>query len=297
MMSYSAAVEPLRAANLLAGRSLYDVRFLPAVGASAQSSGGATVKASAHIGEQMDFDLMLVVAGGVLANYHNPNVFSWLRHLARRKMLIGGVSGGPMILALAGIMGGRRMTLHWDHAAALGELMPSLMIERTLYVMDRDRMTCAGGIAPLDMMHALIAEQHGLDFARQVSDWFMHTDIRPAWNPQRAGIAERFNTTDAALLTVIEVMENHLADPLDLNQLAYVAGLSARQLNRLFKNKLRCSTIAFYRDLRLQKACNLLSQSPLSVTEISLATGFVSGAHFSKCFKKKYDVAPSVLRV
>ena len=296
LMSYSAALEPLRAANLLARQTLYDIRHMPAEGASSSSSGGAVIRATAHIGEQVDFDLLLVVAGSDPISFDNRRVFQWLRHLARRGVIIGGVSGGPVILANAGIMEGQRMTLHWEHAGALAEVMPSLLIERTLYLIDRDRMTCAGGTAPLDMMHALITQHHGEDFARRVSDWFMHTDIRLSGEPQRAGLAERYHTSSRAILQVIEAMENHLADPLELAQLAALAELGSRQLNRLFHDKLGESTIAFYKKLRLEKASNLLAQSPLSVTEIALATGFVSTAHFSRSFRQRYGVAPSRLR-
>jgi len=116
------------------------------------------------IGTQVPIDLLLVVAGSdvcgkALVTYEHRPLFHWLRHLASQAVLIGGVSGGPAVLARAGLMNGRRMTIHWDHAEALATLMPKLLLERSLYVRDRDRLTCAGGIAALDMMHALIAEQ------------------------------------------------------------------------------------------------------------------------------------------
>lgn len=180
------------------------------------------------------------------------------------------------------------MTVHWEHAPVLAEISPALILERTLYVMDRDRVTCAGGTAPLDMMHALIAEHLGPGFARQVSDWFMHTEIRPSGGPQRAGLVERYATTNPAVLRAIEAMENHVADPLELFQLAALAGVGSRQLNRLFRERLGRSTMTFYRELRLDKARNLLDQSTLSVTEIALATGFAGSAHFARAFRDAF---------
>ncbi|MCL4167106.1 UNVERIFIED_CONTAM: hypothetical protein GTU68_042474 [Idotea baltica] len=146
------------------------------------------------------------------------------------------------------------------------------------------------------MMHALITQHHGAEFARKVSDWFLHTTVRLSNAPQRSGLAERYRTHNQSILAVIEAMENHVAEPLELSQLAAIVGLGARQLNRLFQQKLGISTIAFYRNLRLDKAENLLLQSQLSVTEIAMAAGFVSTAHFSSTFKVRYGVAPSVLR-
>jgi len=300
MMSFSAAVEPLRAANRLAQQDYYRVSFIGA-GPQLTSSGGAFVHADEPIGTRVPFDLVLVVAGSDVSGdapvaYTNRPLFHWLRHLAQQGVLLGGVSGGPAVLARAGLMRDRRMTIHWNHAEALATLMPDLLLERSLYVRDRDRLTCAGGIAPLDMMHALIAEHHGADFARGVSDWFLHTDIRGSSEPQRAGLAMRFNVHSKPLLDVLELMENHIADPLDLDQLARVAALSSRQLNRLFHDKLGLSTIAFYRQLRLEKAKEFLLQSALPVNDIAAATGFCDAAHFGRCFRQAFAQSPSALR-
>ena len=296
MMSFSSTTEPLRAANLLAERKVYDIRHIPVSGASAVSSSGAVIAANAHVGEQVDFDLVLVFAGGNPFSFTGERVFQWLRHLSARGVQLGGVSGGPVILARAGVMKNRRMTVHWEHARALAMMLPDLIVERSLYVMDRDRLTCAGGIAPLDMMHALISNNHGTDFARQVSDWFMHTWIRPSGGEQRAGLVERYGITHLPVILTIEAMINHIADTLSLDQLAGFAQVSPRQLNRLFKSKLNQTTMDFYRNLRLEKARNLLSQTPLSSTEIALATGFSSSAHFSSAFRAKFNQPPSSCR-
>lgn len=295
-MSYSSAMEPLRAANLLAGRVLYDIRHIPVSGARSRSSSGAQIGANAFLGEQMDFDLILVVAGGALADSNNPRLTAWLRLLAQRDVLIGGVSGGPLILARAGIMEGRRMTVHWEHAPALARVSSRLVVERSLYVMDRDRLTCAGGAAALDMMHALITEHHGVEFARKISDWFLHTDIRPGEGPQRSGIAAHYNVTEVAVIKAIEAMENHIADPLELAQIAVLCGLSSRQISRLFNKHLGISTVSFYRQMRLRKARDLLNDTGFTIQEIAMATGFANGAHLSQRFTDYFSQSPKRFR-
>ena len=297
LMSYAAIIEPLRAANLLAKCITYEIYHIPATGTVSTSSSGAVIRADSNLGAAMDYNLVLVLAGGDPLAFNNQSVFQWLRHLAKRGVRLGGVSGGPVILALAELMNGRRMTVHWEHARALGELLPALVIERSLYVMDRDRITCAGGIAPMDMMHALISEHHGARFARRISDWFMHTQIRPPAGAQRAGLVERYATTSQPVILAIEAMVNHLADTLALVQLAAQAEVSPRQLNRLFRGKIGNSTMGFYRDMRLEKARDLLTQTPLSTTEIALATGFASSAHFSQAFRRKFGNKPTSLRL
>lgn len=296
ILSYASTVELLRAANILSRQQLYEVINIGPSKAPVQSSGAAQVVPQACVGDDLALDYLFVVAGGDPMPYDNRAVFAWLSRMARTGVPLGGVSAGPVILAKARLMAGRRMTVHWEHAEALAELSPHLLIERTLYVIDRDRVTCAGGTAPLDLMHALITRHHGAPFARLVSDWFMHTDVRPSAGPQRGGLVERVGSNNAAILYAVEMMESHVADPVTLNDLAHVAGVSPRQLNRLFTEKLGRATMGYYRDLRLDKAQGLLRNAPLSLTEIALATGFANSSHFSKAYSQRYGEPPSAYR-
>lgn len=293
LMSYAATVEPLRAANLLAGRTLYELVNFSEDPVPVRSSGPALVDAEARVGEMPSLDFLFVVAGGDPAAFGDPKVLAWLRRMARAGVTLGGVSGGPVILARAGLMTARRMTVHWEHAGALAEINPNLLLERTLYVIDRDRVTCAGGTAPLDLMHTLIALHHGAAFARLVSDWFMHTEVRPAFGPQRAGLAERVGTTNRAVLDAVDAMEANLAEPLSLGELARIAGVSPRQLNRLFATHLGQPTMRYCSMLRLMKARSILRNSSLSVTEVALACGFANMANFSTRFREAFGHPPS----
>ena len=296
VMSYAALTEPMRAANLLARRPLYQMTNISHDGAPVASSGDTLVRAQARVGDALDLDYLFVVAGGDPTRFNDRHVMNWLARMARSGVPLGGVSGGPIILARAGLMAGRRMTVHWEHATALAEISPHLLIERSLYVIDRDRVTCAGGTAPMDLMHALITQHHGAPFARLVSDWFMHTEVRPSGGPQRAGLVERVGSNNAAILDAVEVMETHVAEPVGLAHLAQTAGLSPRQLNRLFSEKLGRPTMRYYRELRLEKAQSLLRNSPLSLTEIALATGFASSSNFSRAYAARYGHVPSNYR-
>ncbi len=294
-MSYASTVEPFRAANLIANRPLYEVAHFT-TGGRTRSSGAASVGVEFGVGDAPPLDLLLIVAGGDPLGFDDPLTFTWLRRLSRVVPLLGGVSGGPVILAKAGLMKARRMTVHWEHADALAEAYPGLLLERSLYVMDRDRVTCGGGVAALDLMNALISQHHGAAFAQKVSDWFLHTDIRPSGGPQRAGLAERLGTTSPPIFAAVAAMESHIADPLPLGALAERAGVTPRQLTRLFKDKLGTSPMAHYRSLRLETARQLLTQAPLSLTEVGLATGFPNAAHFSTSFAGLYGTSPSTYR-
>ena len=296
LMSYSSVVEPLRAANLLSDKNLYNICHLSSEGKEAVSSSGAVIKTESILINNNNFDLVIVIAGGDPFKFEDRKTSNWLRSISRGGCLLGGVSGGPVILAQSGLMEKRRMTLHWEHLETFIEIWPEIILEKSLYVIDRDRLTCAGGIAPLDLMHAIITEQHGEKFARTVSDWFMHTEVRPSGGPQRAGIVERYGISNLSIVLAIEVMENHLSDTLNLNQLASRIGLGSRQLNRLFRKYLNQSTMTFYKELRLNLAKQLLGQSSLSITEIALSSGFTSSAHFSQAFNLQFSISPTNFR-
>ncbi|MFB6452924.1 GlxA family transcriptional regulator [Bradyrhizobium tunisiense] len=290
LMSYASATEPLRAANLLAGQSLYDVRPLSLNGAAVASSSGAVVPCERL--DQSPLHTIFVCAGGNPSTLGSSALYAALRHLSRSGVRLGGISGGPYILAAAGLLDGRDFTVHWEHAAALIEAFPHLAPRQARFVLDGNRITCGGGVAPLDMMYALIADRMGEDFARRVSDWYLHTAVGEPAAPQRASAAERFRVNHPVLLNILEKMEAAIEQPLDRGRMAIYAGVSQRHLDRLFSEHLNAGYSEVYRNLRLAHARRLLQQSPLSVSEIAFATGFSSASHFSRAYVTFFGKTP-----
>ena len=297
LMFYASVVEPLRAANLLSQKQLYEVLNITVLAIGAKSSLGVHVDCDQTINDNMNLNILFVIAGGDPFLINDKKLFSWLSRLAKFGTTIGGISGGPVVLVKAGIMGDRRMTVHWNHAERLSELKNNIILERSLYVFDRDRVTCAGGTAPIDMMLALISSHQGAVFAQLVSDWFLHTEIRPSSGAQRGGLADRIGSNNLLVIATVELMENHLADPLTLSQLADLVGICERQMNRVFKNNLGMTTMAYYRGLRVKKAKNLLRNSQLKISEIAEATGFSNPSHLAGVFSDRYGYSPSKYRI
>jgi transcriptional regulator GlxA family with amidase domain len=296
LMSTAAALEPLRAANLFGSEPLYNIQVLSPRNPAVHSSAGSMFAATPLHAAGTDFDLVFVVAGGDPLSVNDLELETWLRRVSRAGAALGGISGGAAILAKAGLLDNRRFTLHWHHYEDIQRLFPKLLLERRLFVIDRDRYTCAGGTAPLDMMHAIISRDHGVGFAQRISDWFIQTEVRRSEAPQQASIAARYGALPAPVLAAIELMESHIADPLDISQLSELSGLSSRQLQRQFTESLGSSVMETYRDIRLETARDLLRQSQLRIHEIAMMTGFVSQAHFSESFRRQFGQPPSALR-
>ncbi|HVY21072.1 MAG TPA: GlxA family transcriptional regulator [Bauldia sp.] len=293
LMSYASATEPLRAANLLSGVPLYDILPLSADGRPVASSSGIAVDCAPIASRGRRCHTIFVCAGGGLADWQGQEtMIASLRRLARQGVRIGAISSGAYILAAAGLLDGRDFTIHWEHAPVLRETFPHLNPRQARYVMDGDRITCGGGVAPLDMTHALIAERMGSHFARRVSDWYLHTAVAEPTAPQRGSAAERFGTHHPKLLAVLEKMEATVERPLSRTAMATFAGVSARHLDRLFTSHLGEKFLAAYHRIRLDHARRLLEQSPLSIAQIAFATGFSSAAHFSRIFKGAQGETP-----
>jgi transcriptional regulator GlxA family with amidase domain len=292
LMSYASAVEPLRAANVLTGRNLYRWRHISIRGTEVAASNGVRIQADASIANAGRLDSIVVCAGGNPQVFNHPPTLAFLRAAARHGVRLGGVSAGPYLLAQAGLLDGYRCTVHWEHIPAFTETFPFLHLSRSLFEIDRDRFTCAGGIAALDMMHAMIRIDHGAMLAAAVSDWFLQTEVRRGEVAQRLSPTERFGVHHPRLVETLLRMEKRIERPLAPRELARLSGVSLRQLERLFARHLGTTIHRRYVRMRLAKAKILLRQTTIPIGEIALATGFSTPMHFSRSYRRHFGIAP-----
>lgn len=296
LMSYAAVVEPFRAANVLAGQTLYRWTHVSPDGAPVRASNGASIVADERVGRAEDYDAVFAFAAGDPGRFVDAATFAWLRELARRQVVLAGISGGPFLLARAGLLDGYRATIHWDHRAALREEFPLLEIDAGLYVIDRRRVTCAGGTAGLDLAIEMIKREQGHSLALRVGEWFIRGGFRSADEPQRMSLRERYGLSDDRLLKVLAHMEASVEEPAPRSSLASIAGMSLRQLERLFLRDLAAGVADTYLTIRLDQAGHLVRTTGLSITAIALQCGFRSSSHFSRAFKQRFGRAPGEAR-
>ncbi|GAA0313204.1 GlxA family transcriptional regulator [Sphingomonas oligophenolica] len=293
LMSYASFVEPFRAANVLSGAALYRWSNVTIAEPEVAASNGARLLSDARVGDVFKGDLLLVFAGGRPALFYDEKCFAWLRRLARQGIRIGGVSGGPFVLAAAGLLENKRATVHWEHAAEMEARFPRVELQSSLFTIDDDRLTCAGGIAALDLALALIDADHGAELTRQVREWFIGAGVRPADNVQRATVSERYKTTNRRLVAMLTAMETAVESPVPRKALADAAGVSQRQLERLCIREMGRTMDETYMGIRLDHAKNLLTSRSCSITEAAFACGFRSASHFSRRFKRSFGMSPS----
>ncbi|MEO1087540.1 MAG: GlxA family transcriptional regulator, partial [Acidobacteriota bacterium] len=275
MLSFSSAMEPLRAANRMSGRRLYEWRVLSPDGRAIRASSGTLVLPDAGLLENQRLDRIAVVAGLDAQTFDDKAVFGWLRRQARLGARVGAISTASYVLARAGLLNGSRCTIHWENLHGFMEDFPDLDVTSELFEIDGARFTCSGGTAAIDLMLQLIGLQHGRELATQVAEQFIHERIREAHDKQRMALRTRLGISHPKLIEVVGLMESHLDEPLGREELAREGKLSTRQLERLFRRYMGCTPTRYYLELRLQRARQLLEQTTLPVLDVGLACGFV----------------------
>jgi transcriptional regulator GlxA family with amidase domain len=292
MIAFTSAVEPLRMANRLAGNNLYEWKTLSTDGAPVLASNGMAFPVDLCVTQAAAMDLLIVCGGERIEQHTDRTLLTALRRAAQAGKGVGGLCTGSYILARAGLLDGHRATIHWENLASFREAFPSVIASQELFEIDRNRYTCSGGIAPLDLMLNIVWRDHGLELASAISEEFLCERIRGRHDRQRIPLALTLGTSQPKLIETVALMEANLEEPMSLDELSQAIALSRRQLERLFQKYLHCAPTRYYLDLRLKKARQLLLQTEMSVVDVALACGFVSAPHFSKCYRDYFHKPP-----
>ncbi len=292
LLCFSAALESLRIANRMAGQTIYDWKIIGEGGDVAYSSAGTGFKLDGDLDEVLRDDTLMVCAGLDVQAATTKPVLSWLRREARKGVPIAGLCTGAHTLAKAGLLDGRKATIHWENQDSFAEEFDEVELTKSVFVIDGPRITTAGGTSSIDLMLKLIAEDQGEELANAVADQLIYSSIRTDQDTQRLSVPTRIGVRHPKLSQVIQMMEKNIEEPISPSILAKDVGMSTRQLERLFRRYLNRSPKRYYMELRLQKARNLLMQTDMSVINVALACGFASPSHFSKCYRAHYDTTP-----
>lgn len=292
MIAFTAALEPLRLANHISGRELYRWVLLSPDGAPGEASCGLRIAVDHGIDAAPHIPAIVLCSGIDGHWYEDRAVLSWLRRRAAQGVEFGSLCTASHILARAGLLNGYRCTIHWENLAGFSETYPEIEATDELFTVDRNRFTCAGGTAAMDMMLHRIARTHGDKLAVSIAEQLLHEKIRQGSVRQREAIQPDPAIEREELAAAVKLMLENIEEPLDLLTLSSRLGQSRRNVERLFRKFMNCSPARYYLGLRLQRARQLLCQTRMSVMEVAISCGFVSATHFSKCYRDYFGVAP-----
>ena len=299
LISLSSAVEPLRMANRLTKQEIYSWHTISDSGEAVRASDGLYVNASCSFHDSnalANIDTLIVCGGRRVENNCTDSIIRFLRAASTKGIALGAICTGSYILAKAGLMDGYRCSVHWENLTALADMFPETTVTRRVYTIDRNRYTCSGGTAPVDMMLYFVAHHCGASVSAGVAEQFVHERVRHSDDRQRVPLRHTVGNQSEKLIVAVELMEANIREPISQVELAEYVNLSRRQLQRLFQRYLNCTPSRHYLQIRLQRARELLHQTTMSLVEISSLSGFVSSSHFSKSYKEFFGHSPSVER-
>lgn len=292
LLCFATAIESLRIANRMGDKQLYSWSIVGDGGESMTCSAGTVFQLDDELGELSRDDTIMVCGGIDIQEATTKRVLGWLRREARKGVVVGGLCTAAYTLAKAGLLDGKRATIHWENQDSFIEEFEEVELTKSVFVVDGNRLTTAGGTSSIDLMLKLIAEDQGEELANAVADQLIYSSIRTDQDTQRLSVPTRIGVRHPKLSQVIQMMENNIEEPISPSLLAKDVGMSTRQLERLFRRYLNRSPKRYYMELRLQKARNLLMQTDMSVINVALACGFASPSHFSKCYRAHYNTTP-----
>jgi transcriptional regulator GlxA family with amidase domain len=169
---------------------------------------------------------------------------------------------------------------------------PQVVWSSNLFEIDRQRLTCAGGTAALDLLITWLGLRHGERLSQALVGHFGLERLRESAERQAAPLAARIGTGSTKLAEAVALMEANLGEPLPTEDIAQLVGVSRRQLERLFKQHLDELPARYYAELRLARARRLLQQTSQSILQIGLACGYATGSHFSNAYRARFGHTP-----
>ncbi len=299
MIAFATAIEPLRIANRMLGFEAYRWRLASADGKPVMASSDIEIAANTSLDDERrnligeNRPSMVFVCSGVhVEHYQNKSALAWLRESYNRGISVGGLCTGAHILASAGLLSGKRCAIHWENLPGFSETFPKAEVYADLFEIDSNLYTCAGGTAALDMMLKLIGDDFDENLVNSICEQALTDRVRKPHDRQRLPLRARLGVQNSKVLSIIEMMEGCLTEPLSLLDVAGNVGLSRRQIERLFRQEMGRSPARYYLEIRLDRARHLLIQSSMPVVEVAVACGFVSASHFSKCYRELYGRSP-----
>ncbi|CAN7574604.1 GlxA family transcriptional regulator [Rhizobium sp. LjRoot98] len=296
IMSLASVLDPIRAANRVAGKTLFDWKILSPDGEPVLLTCGVVIAVAGAFSARVQGDCLLIIGGFNLERHAQKPFIASLQASARHFSVVAGIESGCWLLARCGLINGRTATAHWEELEDFALTFPDVSVKADRFVTDGKFWTSGGASPTFDMMLHLIRQQFGSSVALDVASIFVYDETHAATDAQPLVSLGRMEARDPDLARAIRLMERTLDRPLSMSALALRAGQSQRQLEMRFARALGISPGSYYLRLRLQTAHRLVSDTQLGIREVALRCGFDSLSSFSRAFKRQYGGSPMKLR-
>ena len=261
------------------------------------SSSGVSVQPEERLGDPGRFDYIVVIGGLIdeIENLH-PDYVRFLHRAAALGIPLVGVCTGAFILHRAGLMNGYRCCVSWFHRDDFLERFEGMEpVADQIFVVDRDRLTCSGGVSSAHLAAFLVDRHVGPAQAQKSLHIMIIDDAQRAEKPQ-PGIPLDLTTDDELVKKALLLMQQNIDAPLSIEEIASRIGARRRQLERHFRNSLGMSPMLAYKIIRLEYAEFLLLHTDKTITDIAISTGFCDSSHFIRVFRDRKGTTPAAYR-
>lgn len=296
LMTLAATIDPMRAANRVAGREVYSWDLVSLDGLPTVTSCGLPIPVHGAFEPARRRDVLVVLAAFDVLAHSTGRMLRAVRTGARHATMTGGLEAGAWVLGLAGLLDGRAATTHWEDMEDFAARFPLANVRPDRWVVDGPIFTAGGAMPALDLMLALFRARHGHATALDVASVYIYDEIRPANEAQPLVSLGRLRDREPRVAEAIRSMEAHLDEPLPVSAIARRGGISARRLETLFRDAVGASPGAYYLTLRLKAARRLVLDTRLSMAEVADRTGFSSISSLARAFRREFGQPPSTAR-
>ena len=295
LFSIASALDVLRHANRFSGKDSYRWNLVSDNDAAVADGNGLELPARCKLDAAEETDLAFMVAGFDASRIRQPRLLAWLSRQARAGGKIGGISNGAFLLAEAGLLNHYQATTHWEDFESFCLLFPEIRARYQRFVIDRGRITCAGGTATLDLFIELARQDLGNEIALRISRQMLLQEqsvVLPG-SPSSRNASGQYS---APVQRALGLIEASVGQSITVNELAGRIGISRRELLRLFRRELNDTPKNVLGQRRLDRARSLILNTALPISLIAESVGFSSQSHLTSSYHASFGITPAQQR-
>ena len=296
LLPLSCMVDTLADANYVSERPLYQWYSLSMEGAEVMGANGLRLATDYELADAPPLDSVVVCSAFDGHLHRSTRMNRWLNRQVESGARVGAIATGSWQLAYAGLLDGRRCTIHWEDLPSFRETFPELDVSDAIFEIDGPVFTCSGGTGAIDLFLHFVTEDFGTDIAAKVAQQIMYQNVRSGDEHQPVDASALLCVHHRGVARAAEEMRKAMESPVSIEQVATVSGMSLRQMERQFARLFGRTPQEFYRDLRLDHARNLIRLTNLSMSEIATACGFSSASYLARCHRRRFGRSPSAER-
>lgn len=292
----ASVIEPMRAANRIAGRPLYDWTIFSPDGVPIETKSGIPIPVSGIFRPQRETSPLFILSSYNWERSATSQLKMLLSQTARHREMMAGIESGSWLLAETSLLDNFKATTHWEDFEDFTAAYPQVTMVRERFVIDGKRITTGGSLPTLDLMLELIRRAHGYSLALEVSRLFIYEQERTRGDLLQMPTIGNMRILDPRVGAAVKLMEETVEAPLTLARLARRIGVSTRHLQDLFRDTMGVAPHEHYLALRLNAARRKVIETRMEFADIAAISGFNSSSSFSRSYRAHYRESPSETR-